>query len=111
MSERKSQRRFLQFSLRLKNNSGIPADSIEWLEQTINQTVTPPYSPEAVLNMSRTARMRAIYYILACRRDAGLQTLYPEADWSESAEYDFHKSMMEKPKEFFMQDSLNFECM
>ena len=70
----------------------------------------PPYSSEAVQKKSTTARLRAVYYILACRHEAGLEPFTAEDELEEDVvQYRIHQSLMAMPKEAFQDDSTNFE--
>ena len=94
-SQKKSQRRFLEWSLRQPQRSGIPLERVDWLRQIINQSVGPAED----INME--ARMRAVYYILACARSIGV---VHDAEFSEGLgkySLQYHQWLVTKPREFF----------
>ena len=104
-SARKSQRKFLNWCLNQPQRSGIPPKSIEWLRSIINKSVGPDEQ------VSLVARMRAIYFMIACSATVGvpIQTEFPAEHLGENARQT-HEWLIQQPREFFEDDNFIPAC-
>lgn len=111
MAERKSQRKFLEWSLAQPNKSGIPSGRIPWLRQILNDLVAPATADK--LNHCNK-RVQAIYYIMACRKEIGctddwLPIFSQVAPGTPDEDYlvEVHNYLVDQKPEFFEGDFLD----
>ena len=105
--EHRGQRAFLEWNLMQPNRGGIPSDRIQWLRQKINDGVRLPSDMYRRREM-KLARIQAIYYIVACRTEAGYPT-YPttELQGKGTNVMKVHHMLLKQPKEFFEADDFD----